>query len=870
MLKNLAIMILIFLIPLSSLYGKSSENYLKFYIGSADELQSLTNIISVADVKGLTVYAFANDYQLLRLEKSGYEYELLPSPGDRAVLRMSDTPDDIRAWDSYPTYTAYVDMMNQFAADYPSLCVVENIGTTVNGRALLYAKISDNVSVEEDEPEVMYTSTMHGNETVGYILSLRLIDYLLSNYGTDSLVTRLVDSCEIWINPIANPDGTYYYGDHTVSGARRFNANGVDLNRNFPDPQDGDHPDGHSWQPETMAMMNFAEAHSFVISANIHAGVEVVNYPWDTWVTRHADDAWYIDISRQYADSAQFFSPAGYMDYLNNGITNGFDWYMVNGGRQDYMNYWHHCREITLELSNDYLLDEEYLDDHWTYNKSSLLNYLESGLYGIRGLVTDAVTSLPVDALVRVIGHDLDSSQVRTDPDVGDYHRMIEAGTYDLEFTADNYYTDTVASIVVTDNNTVLVDMALIPITGGVSIVFSGHTAENPEPDDIVDIDITLTNYGLADATNLVGALSCTDSYISITQASSLYPTISGQMGEGTSLSSYQFAVASDCPVNHSVEFRLDLTADEEYSDNIFFNMTINPVVDNFETGDFSYLPWQHLGDQQWTVVPSSRYEGSYMAGSGAVNDNQNSSLQIEISIVNDDIISFYYRVSSETGGDYLSFYIDDEIVGAYSGEIDWTRAVFEVTAGLHTFLWVYEKDGSSYSGDDAAWLDYIIFPELTGDPAISTEFLPNWEVGNPYSQQLEANGAIGVLSWVDKYNDLTGTGLTLSSDGMVSGTPMDEGTISFTAMVTDEINGTDEKLFSFEINQDWICGDVNRDGDINILDIVYLINFKYKSGSAPDPPESADVNNDLTINILDIVYLINFKYKTGPEPDCP
>ncbi|MBK6966466.1 MAG: hypothetical protein IPH20_21865 [Bacteroidales bacterium] len=67
--------------------------------------------------------------------------------------------------------------------------------------------------------------------------------------------------------------------------ARRYNINGVDLNRNYPDPEDGDHPDGYAWQPETVAFMNFAGQHDFVAAANFHGGVEVVNYPWDTWAT---------------------------------------------------------------------------------------------------------------------------------------------------------------------------------------------------------------------------------------------------------------------------------------------------------------------------------------------------------------------------------------------------------------------------------------------------------------------------------------------------------------------------------------------------------------------------------------------------------
>ncbi len=68
----------------------------------------------------------------------------------------------------------------------------------------------------------------------------------------------------------------------------------------------------------------------------------------------------------------------------------------------------------------------------------------------------------------------------------------------------------------------------------------------------------------------------------------------------------------------------------------------------------------------------------------------------------------------------------------------------------------------------------------------------------------------------------------------------------------------------------DWICGDVDGDELVNILDIVYLINYKYKGGPAPDPEESGDVDGTPPVNILDVVYLINYKYKQGPDPVCP
>ena len=72
----------------------------------------------------------------------------------------------------------------------------------------------------------------------------------------------------------------------------------------------------------------------------------------------------------------------------------------------------------------------------------------------------------------------------------------------------------------------------------------------------------------------------------------------------------------------------------------------------------------------------------------------------------------------------------------------------------------------------------------------------------------------------------------------------------------------------------DFICGDVNVDGDINLLDILFLIDYVYNNppGPAPDPIESGDVNADGNINLLDILYLIEFEYgePTGPEPVCP
>jgi hypothetical protein len=306
----------------------------------------------------------------------------------------------------------------------------------------------------------MYSSSMHGNETVGYIMMLRLIDTLVNSYGTDSRITNMVNNVEIWINPLANPDGTYHANDTTVNGATRSNANGVNLNRNFPDPAAGQHPDGYAWQPETIAMMNLESNNNFSLAANFHSGAEVVNYPWDTWKKFHPDNIWYQSISRRFADTVHAYSIPGYMTDLGNGITDGYAWYTVEGGRQDYMNYFSRGREVTIELSSIYILPGSLLPTYWNYLSHSLLDYIENTYYGIHGLVTDSLGN-PVKALITIAGHDADNSSIYSDSVTGSYFRMIAPGTYNITFSADSFLTKTVNNITVKKDSASVLNVQL-------------------------------------------------------------------------------------------------------------------------------------------------------------------------------------------------------------------------------------------------------------------------------------------------------------------------------------------------------------------------------------------------------------------------
>ncbi len=445
-----------------SYFKENIEVYFKFHFTSKTDLNELSRMISIDNVKGDTAFAYANEEQYHNFLKTGYEFQILTAPGKLIVPEMSDDPRSLLDWNVYPTYDAYVSMMNQFAADYPDICQLVDAGTTVQGRHILFVKISDNVNTREAEPQFMYSSSMHGDEITGYVLMLRLIDTLLTSYGTDARLTNLINSDEIWINPLANPDGTYHGGNGTVYGATRYNATGVDLNRNFPDPADGPHPDGHTWQPETVAMKTLAEHNNFIMSANFHGGAEVVNYPWDTWSRLHPDNTWWMLISHLYADTAQANSTAGYMNGFNDGITNGYDWYRVTGGRQDFFTYFHHGREATIEISDIKTPAASSLPSYWYYNKESFLDYMENTYYGIRGLVTDT-SGNPVKARIEIAGHDMDSSQVYSDSSTGAYYRMIAAGTYSLTFSADNYISQTLTNVQANNFQSTTLDVHLVP-----------------------------------------------------------------------------------------------------------------------------------------------------------------------------------------------------------------------------------------------------------------------------------------------------------------------------------------------------------------------------------------------------------------------
>ncbi len=442
---------------LNQLMQQRNEYYFTFNLNGNDDLNAIAHTISVDRVDGTLVTAYANNKEFANFQKLGYEVTLQTPPSLREEVAMWDGSNRAEyEWDSYPTYQAYEDMMFQFATDHPDKCEIITLGTLPSGRKIMIAHL--NVGARDGKPKFLYTSTIHGDETTGWIMMLHLIDYLLENPNEPEVQT-VMNNIDLYIGPNTNPDGTYHGGNNNVNGATRYNANGVDMNRNYADPHGNAHPDGNPYATETEWFMQFADENAFVMGANYHGGAEVMNYPWDNTYTLHADDAWYQYISHEYADLTHEVNP-NYMTDYNNGITNGAQWYMIGGGRQDYMNGYAQCREVTIECSNTKLPSGSQLPTFWNYNKNSIFAFMTECIYGIHGTVTDAANGQALNATITITNHDDQYSFVESHLPVGDYHRPIKGGTYDVTYACSGYYPQTF-TITVSDGETVIQDVQL-------------------------------------------------------------------------------------------------------------------------------------------------------------------------------------------------------------------------------------------------------------------------------------------------------------------------------------------------------------------------------------------------------------------------
>lgn len=345
----------------------------------------------------------------------------------------------------YHTYDEIIALADSLAEHYPAICKKVAYGTSLGGRDLVALKISDSVDAGSTEPEILFDGGCHGDEVGGPENLIRFARDLCMGYGADPLITDLVDSREIWLYLMVNPDGRV--------NMSRFNNAMVDVNRDYGYMWDasGGSTDAFS-QPETRGVRDCMSAHRFVMYVSYHSGMEQAAYPWAYRESAAPDKPNFRRIAKTYADSSLYASLLYGQSFTI--------MYQVNGMSIDYFYGTTGQACFTLELS----VDKQPPDPLTCYliNYPAMIEMLRMAGWGVQGRVTDSLTGEPLDAAIWVD----DFFPVYTDTVLGDFHKILVPGYHALKVTANGYKTRTDIPFHVPQQGTAFINIRLSPDSG--------------------------------------------------------------------------------------------------------------------------------------------------------------------------------------------------------------------------------------------------------------------------------------------------------------------------------------------------------------------------------------------------------------------
>lgn len=414
------------------------------------------------DYRQGALYLLIVPSELEQLRRMGFDPKIVIADMNQYRQQVMSSPD----FAQYHDYNSTLLLVDSLLGAYPNLIKKSIYGYSVLGRELYAVKISDNVSADENEPEISFDGCHHGDEIMGSEVLILLMRDLCVKYGIDPQITNLVDGREIWIYPFVNPDGR--------QALTRTNSNGVDVNRDWGYMWDqwGGSP-GEFSQPESQAIAKWILENQFALSQSNHGGTEALLYPWSYRPNPTPDDAPIHFIAKGYSTNS---------GYANLQYSQGYGGlYPINGSAKDYFYGVMGSVGWTLEVSNDKIPPASLISTYYNWNKPAMLYLIEMVSRGVRGMVTDANTGEPVPAVVWVDSASTGYWQVYTDPEVGDFHKFLLPGNYNITVTANGYQPMTVTNITVVDTGATEVNFQLQsnPGTFGYRVVSSQIPGNN-------------------------------------------------------------------------------------------------------------------------------------------------------------------------------------------------------------------------------------------------------------------------------------------------------------------------------------------------------------------------------------------------------
>ncbi len=357
----------------------------------------------------------------------------------------------------------------------------------------------------------------------------------------------------------------------------------------------------------------------------------------------------------------------------------------------------------------------------------------------------------------------------------------------------------------------------------------AGNNNGIPDLGETVEMTITLENGSSGLAGNITGLLSESDSYLNIDDPYGSYDNIPAGGEAVNTIDIFEFTIGSSCPSGYEKTFNLNISGDFGFATSLNFNLVIGGRVEIYSDDFSTNKGWSGLGGTfgtaEWSIGPATGGNGSDTYGF--------SDPEFDHSATEDNCI-LGNDLNPGTSGDY----------NPNLGMTEWALSpVINCSHYNGIQLYYYRCLGVEGNGNDFAILEVYD--------------------GLDWIRIFESGTTINESSWNEQFYDLSVYADDNPDFQIRFGLGATNSYANYCGWNIDDI-----RLIGYD--QSGFCGDVNHDGYINILDVVFIVNYKYKGSPAPDPLNIANVDGIDPINILDVIYIINYKYKGGPAPNCP
>lgn len=622
----------------------------------------------------------------------------------------------------YRTYDEVLTELQQIAIDYPEICSLTDIADS-HGKEyfndgiigfedyqhdIWMLKISDNVNDTEDEPSVYFMGAHHAREPISTEVVMGIINHLTTKYGVDDNVTNMVNEAEIYLIPMVNPDGHEVVldqlntnwrknvADGDGNGELNYNSgsvDGVDPNRNYGWEFGGEGSSGDQTaetyrgpyafsEPETMAMKNLLEAHHFTSGISYHSYSELVLWPYAYSENSLAPDHEALqELGEQMAESIPKIIGSGHYTpeqandlYTASGVTD--DWTYGQLGIFSFL----------IELGQEFIPPSPQVPNIVADNIEAAMMVLNRANYQcLRGHIYDAETMEPL--IAEIYDPSIDElgdyrEPYKSSAAFGSYYRMFTVSNKEITFSSYGYISQTITDIQILEEEATILDVYLekAPLGPIFGSVIDGNTGENIEGAEILILHTPLLPV--------------------FTDDQGIYEM------ESVAYNSYTIKVDK--------EGYAPLYIDQDINENHHqLNFVLLPSeAITFEEGEFGD-GFIMSGQLPWIIDEEIAWEGDFSSASGDIGDSQSSAMELQLEGRSAGIVSFYKKVSSESGWDFLEFYIDGVKQNSWSGEIDWSPEEFQIPEGNHQIKWTYKKDSNTSNGSDKTWVDFIEIPPV-------------------------------------------------------------------------------------------------------------------------------------------------------------